>query len=104
MAWVFLLLAIALEILATVEMKLSDGFTKIYPSVLAVISFAFSIFLASAAFKKLDIGLAYAIWSGLGTVGISIVGIFFFDEPSNLLKAACLTLIIIGVVGLNYFA
>jgi len=102
MAWLLLFAAIILEVFATVQMKLSDGFTKTDASVSTVALFILSFLCASFAFKKIDLGLAYALWSGLGTVGIIAAGILFFDEPSNLMKIGFTTLIVIGVIGLNF--
>lgn len=101
MSWAFLLLAIAFEVFATIQLKLSDGFTKLDSSVYTSILFVLSFVFAAFAFKKIDISIGYAMWSGLGTVGIIGAGILFFDEPSNLLKISCVALILIGVIGLN---
>lgn len=101
MAWALLLLAIAFEIIATIQLKLSDGFTKIDSSVYTSILFVLSFVCAAFAFKKIDIGIGYAMWSGLGTVGIIGAGILLFDEPSSLMKISCVALILIGVIGLN---
>jgi multidrug transporter EmrE-like cation transporter len=83
-------------------MKLSEGFTKTDATISTVALFILSFFCASLAFKKIDLGLAYALWSGLGTVGIIAAGILFFDEPSNLMKIGFTALIVIGVIGLNF--
>jgi len=101
MAWLLLFTAIILEVFATVQMKLSEGFTKTDATISTVALFILSFFCASVAFKKIDL-LAYALWSGLGTVGIIAAGILFFDEPSNLMKIGFTTLIVIGVIGLNF--
>lgn len=104
MAWLFLAAAILLEVFATVQLKLSDGFTRFDSSVSTVVLFGLSFFCAALAFKKIDISLAYALWSGLGTVGIIGVGILYFDEPSSLVKLGFVSLILIGVIGLNYYS
>jgi small multidrug resistance pump len=101
MAWFFLTAAILLEVFASIQLKLSDGFTKLDSSVGTVLLFTLSFVFAAVAFKKIDLSLGYSLWSGLGTLGIIAVGIFYFDEPSSLSKLAFAGLIIVGVVGLN---
>ncbi|MDD9898999.1 MAG: multidrug efflux SMR transporter [Candidatus Melainabacteria bacterium] len=104
MSWFLLFSAIALEVLATVQLKLSDGFTKFDYSFNTVVLFLLSFACAAFAFKKIDLSLAYALWSGLGTVGIIAVGILYFDEPSSLMKMFFTGLIIVGAIGLNYYS
>ena len=101
MYWMVLYLAIALEIAATTCMKISNGFKNIPASVLMVLFYFVSLFLLTISLKKIEIGIAYAIWSGLGTVAISILGIILFDESVNITKFVAITLIIFGVVLLN---
>lgn len=102
MAWILLFAAILLEVFAMIQMKLSEGFTKWDSSVSTVVLFMLSFVFAAFAFKKIDLSLAYSLWSGLGTVGIIAAGIFYFDEPTNFAKLGFASLIIIGVIGLNY--
>lgn len=102
MAWLLLFSAIVLEVLAMVQLKLSDGFIKTNYSIATVILFVLSFVCASFAFKKIDIGFAYALWSGLGTVGIVCAGFFYFNETASLMKLSCILLIVIGVIGLNF--
>ncbi|MCE2929450.1 MAG: multidrug efflux SMR transporter [Candidatus Caenarcaniphilales bacterium] len=104
MAWLFLFAAIILEIVASIQLKLSEGFTKVDYSIYTVILFVLSFICAAVAFKKIDLSLAYAMWSGLGTVGIVAAGIFLFDEPSSVPQLACTALIVLGVVGLNIYS
>ncbi len=101
MAWLLLFSAIVLEVLAMVQLKLSEGFTKSEFSFGTIFLFILSFICATFAFKKIDIGLAYALWSGLGTVGIVCAGFFYFNETANLLKLSCMLLIVIGIIGLN---
>lgn len=96
-----LLLAIVFEVFGTTCMKLSEGFSKILPSILIFVFYAISFTVFTFALKKLDVSIAYAIWAGLGTALITIIGIFWFREPVNALKMASLILVVIGVVGLN---
>ena len=99
--WFFLISAIVLEVAGTTAMKFSQGFTKIVPSVLMAVLFLSSLAMLTLALKKFEIGMAYAIWSGLGTVLIAVLGIYLFNETANLMKFLSIILIIAGVVGLH---
>jgi len=99
--WILLVVAIALEVAGTTSMKLSDGLTKLTPSVLIFVFYAASFWAFTIALRKIDISIAYAIWSGVGTALIASIGIVYFREPVTTLKIISLLLIIIGVVGLN---
>jgi small multidrug resistance pump len=99
--WLLLTAAIILEVAGTTSMKVSAGFTRLVPSVLIFVFYAASFSVLTLALRKLDISIAYAIWSGLGTVLITVIGIFWFKEPATALKLTCILLIIFGVVGLN---
>jgi small multidrug resistance pump len=101
MHWIYLMLAITLEVSGTTCMKLAEGFTKAVPSVLMFIFYGLSLGALTLALKKIDVSLAYAIWSGMGTALIASLGILWFNEPISLLKFVSLALIIIGVIGLN---
>src|SRR5262245_53458881 len=101
MSWFYLALAIMLEVSGTVSMKLSEGFTKVKPSVATFVFYILSLGALNFALKRIDIGVAYAIWAGLGTALIASIGILWFKEPATTLKMVSLALIIIGVVGLN---
>lgn len=99
--WLFLLAAILLEVAGTTLMKMSDGLTKVVPSVLMFLLYLMSLAALTLALKKFDMSMAYAIWSGLGTVLIALIGIYFFKESVNMVKITSIFLIIIGVVGLH---
>ena len=99
--YLFLLGAILSEVTGTLALKFSDGFSKLIPSAGVVVAYALSFFLLSFALKKLGVGTAYAIWSGLGTALVVIIGIFLFKEDASLVKITSVALIIIGVIGLN---
>jgi small multidrug resistance pump len=99
--WFYLTCAILLEVAGTTSMKLSYGFTKIVPSVLIFVFYAASFVVLTLALKKIDVSITYAIWSGVGTALITVIGIAYFREPSTILKIASIGLIIIGVIGLN---
>ena len=99
-SWLFLVAAIVLEVAGTTSMKLSEGFTKTLPSVLLFVFYALA-FGATLTLKKLEVSFVYAIWSGLGTTLVTLIGIYYFKESANLFKIASIGLIILGVVGLH---
>jgi small multidrug resistance pump len=101
MSWLFLILAILLEVSGTTSMKLSQGFTKIVPSILLFLFYGLSLGALTLALKTIDVSVAYAVWSGLGTALIAAAGIIWFREPVTAVKVASIALIIIGVIGLN---
>ncbi len=101
MQWFYLLLTILFEVSGTTSLKLSEGFTKFVPSALVVVFYGTSFYLLSLTLKKIDVSIAYAIWSGLGTALVTIVGILWFKEPTTAIKIISIGLIILGVVGLN---
>ncbi|CAC9953660.1 Ethidium bromide-methyl viologen resistance protein EmrE [uncultured Gammaproteobacteria bacterium] len=82
-------------------MKFSDGFSKLLPSILIFVCYALSFIALTFALKKFEMGIAYAIWAGLGIVLITAIGIIYFDESANLLKFGSILLIMIGIVGLH---
>ncbi len=100
-SWICLAGAIVLEVAGTTAMKLSEGFTRIVPSVLIFLFYGLSFTALTFALKKIDVSIAYAVWSGVGTALIALIGFAFFREPVTMLKIASLGLIIAGVVGLN---
>ena len=101
MAWIYLILAICFEVSGITSMKLSEGFSNFLPSLGIFFFYALSLFFLSLSLKRLEVGLAYAIWSALGTLLIFIIGVTFFGEPVTVLKTVSLCLIIIGVMGLK---
>jgi small multidrug resistance pump len=96
-----LLLAIAFEVCGTTCMKFSQGFSKLLPSILIFVFYALSFFFLTLALKGLDVSISYAIWAGLGTALITVIGIFWFKEPVNALKMVSLIIVVAGVIGLN---
>ncbi len=98
--WFFLAGAIALEVAGTTAMKLSVSFTKLIPSVLLFVFYAASFVALTLALKKIDVSVAYAVWSGVGTALIAAIGILYFREPATALKFISILLIIAGVAGL----
>lgn len=99
--WLYLFAAIILEVCGTLSMKLSEGFTKTVPSVMIFIFYVASLFMLTLAIKRIDVSTAYAVWAGLGTTLIAVAGFVWFKEPVTVLKIVSITLIIVGVVGLN---
>lgn len=97
-SWIYILLAILLEVVATTCMKLSEGFSKILPSILMFVFYGICFTLLTLAIKKLELGIVYAVWSGLGTVLITAIGIFLLNESASPVKLGAILLIIIGVV------
>ena len=100
-AWLILLVAIVLEVCGTTSMKLSQGFTKLTPSVLIFVFYGLSFVALTLCLRYMDVSVAYAVWSGLGTLLIAAIGIAYFKEPLTLVKIGSLILIIVGVIGVN---
>ncbi len=101
-SWLYLVFAIVLEVAGTVSMKLSDGFSKLTPSILIFVFYSLSFGGLTLALKKMDVSLVYAIWSGLGTALIAVIGFYYFQEPVNLIKVVSIGLIVTGVIGLSF--
>jgi quaternary ammonium compound-resistance protein SugE len=101
MAWIYLVFAGLFEIGWAIGLKYTDGFTRPGPTALTVASMAVSLFLLGLALKTLPLGTAYAIWTGIGTVGTVILGIALFGESTQVLRLACIGLIVAGIVGLK---
>jgi len=101
MAWIYLTIAGIAEIGWAIGLKYTEGFTRIVPSVLTGASMLFSIILLGMALKSLPLGTAYAIWTGIGTVGTAIFGMMLFGEPATILRLFCIALIVSGIVGLK---
>ncbi len=99
--WIYLLLAILFEVAGTTAMKLSEGFTKTMPSIAMALFYILSLVMLTLTLKKIDVSIAYAIWSGLGTALIAGIGIMVFGESLTPLKIASIALIILGVIGLQ---
>lgn len=104
MSWIILIVAGLFEIGWAVSMKYSEGFTKLTPSILMILSMAVSIYLLSVALKTIPLGTGYAVWTGIGAAGTAILGIFLFKEPVNTARVICILMIICGIVGLKIFS
>ena len=104
MAWVFLSVAGLFEIGWAIGLKYTHGFTRLTPSLLTLASMALSMLLLGLALKTLPVGTAYAVWTGIGTVGTALLGIFLFGEPATALRLVCIGLIVAGILGLKLVA
>jgi small multidrug resistance pump len=99
--WILLLVAIAFEIGGTTSMKLSHGFTRLVPTILMFMFYGTGITLMNLVLRRMDLSLVYAVWSGLGTAAIALIGMIWFHEPANAIRITSIIIIILGVVGLN---
>lgn len=103
-AWLLLLVAGLLEIVWSISMKASQGFTKPHFTALTLVAAALSFWLLGLALRQLPVGTAYAAWTGVGAVGAAILGILIFNEPVTMARIICIALIVIGIVGLKFFS
>ena len=101
MEWISLVIAGFLEVGWAIGLKYSQGFTRILPSMLTVIGMAASFYFLSLSLKSLPLGNAYAIWTGIGTVGTVVLGIILFKEPISIMRLFCIAFIFIGIIGLK---
>ncbi|EKS42419.1 quaternary ammonium compound efflux SMR transporter SugE [Afipia clevelandensis] len=104
MAWSMLFIAGLLEIGWAVGLKYTEGFTRLMPSVLTIASMIASVALLGLSLKTLPVGTAYAVWTGIGSVGTAILGIWLFGDPATALRIACIGLIVAGIIGLKVVA
>ncbi len=100
--WIYLVIAGFFEILLALGLKFSEGFNNFWPSVLTFGSTVLSFYFLSQSIKVLPIGLAYAVWTGIGAVGITVIGSVFFQEIMSFQKIICIGLIIFGMAGLKF--
>ena len=104
MAWIYLFIAGLFEIGWAVGLKYTEGFTKLWPSVITIFGMILSFYFLSTAVKTIPIGTAYAIWTGIGAVGTAILGIILFGESKEFMRILFILLIIVGIVGLKFFS
>jgi len=100
----YLLIAIVLEVIGTTALKLSDGYTKLWPSCVMILCYGVSFWLFSLALRSLPVGAAYSIWAGLGIVLVSLVGVFYFKQPIDLPGVLGIGLILAGVLVLRLYS
>jgi multidrug transporter EmrE-like cation transporter len=101
MTAIYLALAIASEVIATLALKSSEGFSRALPAAVVVVGYGISFFLLALVLKHFSVGTTYAIWSAAGTAVIALIGIAVYGEGASVLKLASLGLIVLGVIGLN---
>ena len=101
MAWIVLVIAGLLEVGWAVGLKATAGFTRLLPSALTILCMIASLGMLGLALKSLPLGTAYAVWTGIGTVGTALFGILLYDEPAGALRLLCIALITAGIVGLK---
>ena len=101
MTWIILFIAGLLEVAWAVGLKYTHGFTRLVPSAFTLVSMAGSVFLLGLAMRQLPLGTAYAVWTGIGTVGTAIAGMVLLGEPAGALRLGCIALIVAGILGLK---
>ncbi len=101
MAWLVLVLAGLFEVGWAVGLKFTEGFTRVWPTLATVASMVVSLGLLGLALRTLPLGTAYAVWTGVGTVGTALLGIVLFGESAGAIRLACIALIMAGIVGLR---
>jgi quaternary ammonium compound-resistance protein SugE len=100
-AWLLLFSAGLVEIVFAISLKYNQGFTRLVPSVITLVTGGASLFLLMTAIKYLPVGTAYAVWTGMGAVGVAIVGIFLFKESTEIYRLISIALVILGIIGLK---
>ncbi|HBC07296.1 MAG TPA: quaternary ammonium compound-resistance protein SugE [Rhodospirillaceae bacterium] len=101
MSWIYLFIAGLFEIAWVIGLKYTDGFTRPLPSIATAAALIASMLLLGLAVRDLPLGTAYAVWTGIGTLGAAAFGIFLFNEPATAMRLACIGLIAAGIVGLK---
>ena len=101
MHWIILLFAAIFEVSWAIAMKYSDGFSVLVPSIITVVGYILSAVFLSLALKQLPLGTAYAMWTGFGIIGTSVLGVFLFNEKLTVPQVICVILIVVGIVGLK---
>lgn len=101
MSWAILFLAGIFEVLWAIGLKYSEGFTKLNPTIFTIVTMVISVYLLSLALKTLPLGTAYAVWVGIGSIGVVIAGVFLFNESVSFFRLISIAFIIVGVIGLN---
>ena len=102
MAWLFLLIAGGFEIVWAIGLKYTDGFTRLWPSVGTIVAMGVSFLFLSYSLKGIPIGTAYAVWTGIGAVGVAIMGMVLFGESRDAFRLLCILVIVGGIAGLKY--
>jgi quaternary ammonium compound-resistance protein SugE len=100
-AWIVLIVAGMFEVGWAIGLKYTEGFTRVVPTVLTIVAMVLSMGLLGLAVRSLPIGTAYAVWTGIGTIGTVVLGMWVFDEPASFLRLFCVGLILAGIFGLK---
>ena len=101
MAWIWLTVAGLLEIVWAVGLKYTDGFTRLWPSAITIVAMVASVYCLAVAVRTIPIGTGYAVWTGIGAVGVAILGMVLFGESAALLRIGSILLIVAGIAGLK---
>ncbi len=104
MAWIYLIIAGIFECVWAVGLKYTDGFSRLTPSLLTIAAMGISFWLLSEAMKSIPIGTAYAVWTGIGAIGVAVFGMLLLGEAKNAMKIFCICLIIAGIIGIKLSA
>ncbi len=104
LAWMFLAAAIVFEVVGSTSMKLSDGMTRLTPTLMMFAFYALAFACNTQALRRLDLSVTYAIWSGAGTLAVAVIGMTYFREPVTLLRIGSTLLIVLGILGLTLSA
>ncbi len=99
--WILLIIAGLFEVAWATTLKSTHGWTKLWPSVATIALMIVSFLLLARAMRDLPAGTSYAVWTGIGTVGVAILGIVLYSEPATLVRVGCMGLIVLGIVGLK---
>lgn len=104
MPWIYLAIAIVAEVIGTSFLKMSEGFTKLWPSVAVVVGYGFAFFFLALTLRSIPVGIAYAIWSGVGVSLVTLIAWVAFDQRLDLAGILGIALIVSGVIVLNFFS
>lgn len=103
-SWLFLIVAIFSEVIATSALKVSDGFSKTMPSMIVLVGYGLAFYFLSLTLKTIPVGVAYAVWSGVGIVGVSIIGWLVFKQKLDFPALLGMAFILVGVLIMNVFS
>ncbi len=104
MAWIYLAIAGLFECGWAIGLKYTEGFTRLWPSVFTILAMVVSFQLLSTAMKSIPVGTAYAVWTGVGAVGVAILGMILFGESRSVLRIVSILLVVAGIAGLKLFS
>ncbi|WP_108397707.1 quaternary ammonium compound efflux SMR transporter SugE [Devosia submarina] len=104
MAWVYLFIAGLFEMGWAIGLKYTEGFTRLGPTTFTIIAMVISVALLGIALRDLPVGTGYAVWTGIGTVGTAILGMYLFGDPATAGRLACIGLIVAGIAGLKFLS